>query len=119
MCVLFTFSAAYCSEPQIWGWNGTEHAPNVPGFQTEAVVYDAKTDTQVFCGFLPSHNAIVMSYRGTVGTSIKDWIEDLMTWKTKTNFPGCSSCEVHDGFFKVRARGNPCSNLGVVRLSGG
>jgi len=100
MTFLHLAGAAYCPQSSIWGWNGTVHTAAVPGFQVEAVLYEATSDTQAFVGYLPSQDAVVISYRGTVESSLKNWIEDLSAWKTKTNFPGCGgNCEVHSGFF--------------------
>jgi len=59
-------------------------------------VMDDKRDVQGFIGYLPSQSAIYVSYRGS--TSIKDWVNNLEV--TMTDYPRCSGCKVHHGFYK-------------------
>mmetsp|Transcript_27648 Transcript_27648/g.95621 ORF Transcript_27648/g.95621 Transcript_27648/m.95621 type:complete len:294 (-) Transcript_27648:397-1278(-) len=93
-------AAAYCDPPYLWGWNGTDHTAALPSFKIEAVLDDAVSNTQAYVGYLQADNAVVAAYRGTITSNFANWLEDLETWRTRTDFPSCEGCAVHKGFFK-------------------
>lgn len=111
--------AAYCHAPEIYGWNGTVHAPALPGFEVYGVQYVEEDDMQSFVGYWPKDDMIVISFRGTVASSLIDWIDDLKTWLEKANYPGCAAadCKVHDGFYQtwLKQKSQVTSALQAVR----
>ena len=48
-----------------------------------------------FTGFWKEQNALIVAFRGTV--DIQNWIADLTF--DEVNYPGCSGCRVHEGFY--------------------
>ena len=62
---------------------------NVKGFN------NAGGDLQGFTAFSVDLNGIVVSFRGS--SNIQNWITNLNTGLT--NYPKCSGCQVHQGFF--------------------
>jgi predicted lipase len=89
--------ASYCSESKLVGWDVTPMSLNYPGMIDVRVIYNSTGNTQAFVGFQPKENTIHVVFRGTVSTSIQDWIDDLDA--IKINYSGCSGCEVHRGFY--------------------
>ena len=47
---------------------------------------------------MPSQSAIYVVFRGS--TSIEDWANNLDA--VLTDYPRCSGCEVHKGFYKAQ-----------------
>ena len=47
---------------------------------------------------MPSQSAIYVIFRGS--TSIQDWVNNLDA--VLTDYPRCSGCEVHKGFYKAQ-----------------
>ena len=67
------------------------------GYVVTYVIYDSKTDTQGYIGYLPSNKSIYVVFRGSI--SLQNWITDLDAVKTDyTSFPECK-CQVHKGFY--------------------
>lgn len=92
--------AAYCHSSAISSWDCSfcKDAFKL----TQVQVFDNKTtDSQAFVGFAEQQNAVIVSYRGTDPLSITDWLEDLQASKLDFEFPGCSSCLIHKGFWDV------------------
>lgn len=89
-------NAAYCSSSLInsWACNRCEG-----GFSLGKVVLNSNTNIQAFTGYRAASNEIIVSFRGTVATSIKNWIEDLDTVQTGAWSGTCSGCSVHKGFW--------------------
>jgi hypothetical protein len=68
------------------------------GFVVTHVINDYKA-TEGFVGYLPSDNAIHVSFRGS--SSTRNWLTDAYCVKTPyTTFPECNA-EVHKGFFQA------------------
>lgn len=47
---------------------------------------------------MPSQSAIYVIFRGS--TSITDWVNNLDA--VLTDYPRCSNCQVHKGFYKAQ-----------------
>lgn len=43
---------------------------------------------------------IVLSYRGTEGKSLPDWLLDLEFFYKNVSYSGCEGCELHEGFYE-------------------
>jgi len=59
---------------------------------------DSKYNTFGYIGYANSTDEIIISFRGTEGDSLKNWIEDLKFEKTKTPFDGVPGAYVDLGF---------------------
>lgn len=58
----------------------------------------AKTDTRGFVAYNAHTNAIIIAFRGTVDTSIKDWVSNLDAIRVRYKDGDCGGCKVHQGF---------------------
>jgi len=73
-----------------------------PGFQNITELYDTKTDANGFVGVNINGEEgyppfILISFSGTNPLSIRNWVDDIDT--IKIDYPHCSGCEVHMGFY--------------------
>jgi len=88
--------AAYCSTPSIKNWNCKWCESSADNTMTGiTVVEDSHTDTLAFIGYNEANGIIEVTFRGTVPTSLQDWVDDLTFSKSMSNFVGGS---VHKGF---------------------
>jgi predicted lipase len=72
------------------------------GFVATSVIYDKKTDTEGYIGYLTSDKSIYVVFRGSIST--KNWLTDFLAIKVPyTSFPECN-CEVHEGFYNAEQR---------------
>lgn len=55
----------------------------------------SSADLQWFSGYSQSLSGIILAFRGS--SSIQNWIINLSV--NLTNYPKCSKCQVHQGFF--------------------
>jgi hypothetical protein len=67
------------------------------GFVPTYVLDDKDTNTQGYVGYRSSDSSIFVVYRGS--TAIGDWINNLDA--ILTDYPKCSGCSVHKGFYKA------------------
>lgn len=65
------------------------------GFVGVYWINDPSHDTQGYIGYTPSQETIYVSFRGS--ESVQNWIDNLNA--ILTNYPLCSNCEVHKGFY--------------------
>jgi hypothetical protein len=93
---LWLSAAAYCDTSTYL--TRTYLGPS-SGFIPTYNIYDSKTDTTGYLGYLPSQNTIFVIFRGSV--SWKNWASDLDAIKTNyTSYPECQ-CQVHKGFYNA------------------
>jgi hypothetical protein len=91
---LWLSAATYCSPDT---YLTREFVGPTKGFVATKEIYDKKSDTTGYIGYLPSDKHIYVLFRGS--SSIQNWISDLDAIKTDyTTFPECK-CKVHKGFF--------------------
>lgn len=91
---LWLSTAAYCGKDSYK--TRTFKGPTT-GFVVTNVIFDSKTDMQGYVGYLPSDKSIYVVFRGS--SSIRNWIQNLDTFKTSyTSYPECN-CQVHKGFY--------------------
>ena len=50
---------------------------------------------QGFVGYSTTHSAVIVAFRGS--SNVKNWIDDFDA--TQVNYPKCSGCVVHQGFY--------------------
>lgn len=86
---LWLSAAAYCDKSTYL--TRTYKGPS-SGFIPTYTIYDSRTDTTGYLGYLPSQNTIFVIFRGSV--SWKNWASDLDVIKTNyTSYPECN-CQV-------------------------
>ena len=91
---LWLSAATYCSPDS---YLTRKFVGPTEGFVATQTIYDKKSDTTGYIGYLPSDKHIYVLFRGS--SSLQNWISDLDALKTAyTTFPECN-CEVHKGFF--------------------
>lgn len=89
--------AAYCPKASIQSWSGPDHCKYIPHMTDITVVEHVESHNQGYVGYDPDMNQVIVSIRGTVSTSIKNWIADLTFFKKTPPF-NCNGCQVHEGF---------------------
>jgi len=94
--------ASYCTDPLItkntvdpWTCKACKSYPNVKATTFHSSTH---TDANGFVAFDPDANEILVAFAGTDPLSIENWIDDL-DFK-QTDFPYCSGCKVHEGFYR-------------------
>lgn len=68
------------------------------GFVPVYAIDEAKYDVQGIVGYMPSKSTIYLAYRGS--TSLQDWLDNIND--IHTDYPLCSGCKVHKGFYKAQ-----------------
>jgi len=89
--------SAYCSKWTLSNWRCGYCQGNTNGFVTVDYSYDRTSDTAAFVGYHPDRQEIVVSFRGTVPTSIQNWVTDIVFCEVPANFQGLNAT-VHKGF---------------------
>lgn len=93
-------SAAYCTASSLQNWNCGGPCQHVQVNSNKAIVtYNSQYNLQVYVVEMPDGTPYV-SFRGTVATSIKDWILNLNA-TSPSPYPGCPNCHVEGGFYKA------------------
>eukprot|EP00854_Cymbomonas_tetramitiformis_P002630 gene2630-3395_t len=91
--------ATYCSEEAVMSWS-CKHCAELSDISPQAFVTDADNFLQGFVGLegTGSETRVVVAFRGTVESSIKNWAENLDVWSTNPykEFP---DVYVHGGFY--------------------
>lgn len=97
--MLHLSGAAYCNAEQVTQWSCGVHCTDVHGISEQVYINNVSQDLAAFVAWDSISNAVVVSFRGTVSTSIEDWVHDLSYTKTYplTQFP---SAGVHHGFWE-------------------
>jgi len=92
--------AAYCAGKLGVGvneWDCTV-CKQYPGVNATEV-WDRATDANGFVAADPNNRRIVVSFSGTDPLSMRNWIDDIST--LKRDYPYCSGCQVHKGFYET------------------
>ncbi|KAJ8499122.1 hypothetical protein OPV22_009674 [Ensete ventricosum] len=71
------------------------------GFQMIELVVDVQNCLQAFVGIAHDLNSIVIAFRGTTETSIRNWIADLFWKQLDLSYPGAEDAMVHHGFYSA------------------
>ena len=67
------------------------------GFVPTYAINDTSHDTHGYIGYTESKKSIYVVFRGS--ESIKNWVSNLDA--VLTDYPKCSGCDVHEGFYKA------------------
>mmetsp|Transcript_48995 Transcript_48995/g.104956 ORF Transcript_48995/g.104956 Transcript_48995/m.104956 type:complete len:359 (-) Transcript_48995:42-1118(-) len=96
--MLHLAGAAYCAQDQVEGWSCGTHCSNIAGIESVTYIHN---DAQLLAGFVAydsKQKAAVVAFRGTVSSSVEDWVHNLAYTKTNplTKYPDAG---VHHGFW--------------------
>lgn len=69
------------------------------GFVPTYTITDEPHDTHGYIGYHTGQQAIYVVFRGS--ESLQNWIDDLSVELTTYPAPGCSNCNVHQGFYQA------------------
>jgi len=98
-------AASYCPTETIGNWTCERCVDRIHEFVPSTVVYDPAFNLQAYVGFEPRRGMILVVFRGTVETSLENWIHNVMTTRTKVKYPGMpKTAKVHDGFYRSWTR---------------
>lgn len=86
---------AYCPGSDIKNWN-CGACPLHPNFQIYQVYQNASLDSQGYTGYDATNNQVVVAFRGSA--NLINWITDFTF--NFVDFPYCSGCQVHKGFWE-------------------
>ena len=94
-------AAAYCPPETISNWTCPRCAGLTANFEPHAVVYDEAWNLQGYVGYSSEFQKLMVVFRGTIGSSLENWIHNLMATRTQANLPGMpDDAKVHDGFYR-------------------
>jgi hypothetical protein len=96
--MLHLSGAAYCGGDQIEGWNCGTHCTNVNGLAEQVYIDHAAEALAAFVAWDSVENAVVVAFRGTIETSITDWVHNLAYTKSHplSKYPDAG---VHHGWW--------------------
>ena len=89
---LYHSESAYCSPST---YLTREYKEPLEGFIPTYAISDTNHDTHGYIGYQPSSQSITVSFRGS--ESISNWLSNLDA--VLTDYPNCSACKVHKGFY--------------------
>jgi len=96
---LFYSYAAYCSDSSITSWSCEYCSSGSAALSDLTLFSDSATNTFGFVGYNAGNNEIVCSFRGTVASSLQDWIDDLSFSYAQGVYPDIPGAHVHSGFY--------------------
>lgn len=114
--VLYSYSS-YCHMNRILDWNCNFCKEDTLGFKVLHYSYHPATDSAAFVGYHPNRREIVLSFRGTDPLSIKNWMDDLVYFKTSSR--SVPDAKVHAGFqdaYFAHAEDVLSTVLGLIEL---
>lgn len=93
-------SAVYIvDDNSLLSWNCSRCQGVNKDFKIHTLIVDVQHCLQAFVGVAENLNSIVVAFRGTQKTSMKNWVEDLYFKELDLNYPGVSDAMVHRGFY--------------------
>jgi len=89
--------AAYCDASEVESWSCGEHCSSESGLEMISYIEHKFQVLAALVAYDSTQNAVIVSFRGTVSTSIIDWINNLKFTKTSpwSKYPDAG---VHHGF---------------------
>jgi len=115
--------AAYCPMDLLANWTckWCQADKATQTFQVTSVIYNQTENTQVYVGVNPYLQLIIVSFRGTVAESIKNWEEDF-DFTFVHPYPSQPDVAVSNGFWKayssVSAQVLSATNALLVKYKG-
>merc|ERR1712196_522827 len=92
--------AGYCSGDGIMNWNCGPHCSSITGISDQVFILHSSDVLQGFVAWDSVTNAVIVSFRGTVESSIKDWVDNISFLKTYP-FSKYPSAGVHGGWWNA------------------
>jgi len=98
--MLHLAGAAYCSSDQVKAWSCGVHCASVMGISEQVYITNALQDLAAFVAWDSMSNAMVVSFRGTIMSSVRNFVRDISFIKTfpLSQYP---SAGVHRGFWNA------------------
>ena len=93
---LYYSKIAYCDASVISDWSCVPCQQYQPSITSQSV-FSGDYETQAYTAYNTQTNQIVVAFRGS--SNIPNWVADLTF--AKVAYPGCSGCEVHEGFYNA------------------
>lgn len=98
--LLHLSSVTYCSSANLRPWTCSRcHDSSISDYTLDLIGIDNKQNLQALVGYFNESQSIAVSFRGTIATSIKNWIDDLTFEQIPYDWPGYTGAKVHEGFF--------------------
>lgn len=95
-------SAVYVSDlTELFTWTCSRCNDMTKGFEMVELIVDVQNCLQAFVGVAHDLNSIIISFRGTQGNSVQNWIEDLFWKQLDLNYPEMPDAMVHHGFYSA------------------
>ena len=96
---IYYSAAAYCKYETLDNWSCGAPCNYNGGLQNVKRIHNAGRDTFAFAGWNSKTNEIVLTFRGTNGFDLENWISNIkILMKTYPNSP-VSGALVHTGFY--------------------
>ena len=92
-------SAAYCAYETVDNWSCGLPCRTNSGFTRLRRFNNVDRNTFAFTGYSSNQNRIVLSFRGTNGADLQNWMTNLNG--LKSDFPGVSGAQAHRGFLNA------------------
>ena len=106
---LFHSESTYCD---VDNYLTREYKGPLSGFIPTSSINDEHHDTHGYIGYQPITQSIAVAFRGS--ESVSNWLSDLDV--VLTEYPNCSGCEVHKGFYAAEQAVFPQVKYEVGRL---
>jgi len=94
--LLYFAYASYCPASAVQAWT-CQHCQE-SGFKVLSLLSDTGKNTFGYVGYSSKLNEIIVAFRGTVSSSIKNWVEDLSAFKGWSDVDGISDARAESGF---------------------
>ncbi|KAL0537955.1 hypothetical protein IC582_026947 [Cucumis melo] len=95
-------AAVYISDmTALFTWTCSRCHGLTEGFEVVQLVVDVESCLQSYVGVAKDPQAVIIAFRGTRGTSIQNWIEDLFWKQLDLDYPGMPGAKVHSGFYRA------------------
>ena len=96
---MYYSAAAYCKYETLDAWNcGTPCSVN-GGLQNVYRIHNMGRDTFAFAGWNSKDNQIVLTFRGTNGYDIANWISNVKVLQRSYPNSPVEGAKVHSGFY--------------------
>jgi len=88
---------SYCQNVENWECGAV--CRGLPALSNITVVEDPGTNGRAYIGYEPNSDIIIISFRGTVATSFRNWLSDLTSFKpVESPYCPAAGCKIGKGF---------------------
>ncbi|CAI5468465.1 unnamed protein product [Closterium sp. Yama58-4] len=83
-------------------WNCSQCVlPEMRGFHLFQIIVEPTAQLQAYVGWDPQSHLIIVAFRGTCTSSLRNWIADLEALPRSLSYPGLRHARVHRGFYSA------------------